>query len=70
MMERCLDRLIGRYCKIIMKEPGEEKATAVSALVNEIDHCSGFIMIESDQGTGCININSILAIKPKKRIKS
>jgi hypothetical protein len=67
MMERCLDKLIGKYCKIVIKEPGEQKATAISALVNEIDHTSGFIIIESYQGVGCLNINSILAIKPKKR---
>jgi len=66
MNGNCFDRLIGKYCKIVSREPGEKKANVVNGIVNEIDHEAGFIVVESKQGTGCLNINSIVAIKPKK----
>ena len=69
MNGKCVDRLIGKYCKIVTKEPGEKKATVVTGIVNEIDHEAGFIMIESSQGLGCLNIKTIIAIKPKKKLR-
>ncbi len=48
-----------------MKEPGEEKARVVSGMLREIDHDSQFIIVESHDGVGCLNINAIVAIKPK-----
>ena len=62
-----MDKLIGKYCKIVTKEPGEEKANVVTGIVKDIDHDEGFITIESKQGLGILNIKSILAIKPKKQ---
>ncbi len=69
MNGKCVDRLIGKYCKIVTKEPGVKKATIVTGVVNEVDHEAGFIMIESSQGVGCLNIKTIIAIKPKKKLK-
>ena len=69
MNGKCVDRLIGKYCKIVIKEPGVKKANVVTGIVNEVDHEAGFIMIESSQGVGCLNIKSIIAIKPKKKLK-
>ena len=69
MNDKCVDKLIGKYCKIVTKEPGVKKATVVTGIVNEVDHEAGFIMIESSQGVGCLNIKSIIAIKPKKKLK-
>jgi len=66
MNQRFVDRLVGRYCKIVTKEPGEEKARVISGIINEIDHEAGFLMIESSQGIGCLNLSTIIAIKPKK----
>jgi len=68
MNGKCVDRLIGKYCKIVTKEPGVKKATVVTGVVNEVDHEAGFIMIESNQGVGCLNIKTIIAIKPKKKL--
>ena len=67
MNGRCVDKLIGKYCKIVAKEPGEEKAGVVTGIIKDIDHDEGFITIESKQGLGILNIKSILAIKPKKQ---
>ena len=69
MNGKCVDRLIGKYCKIVTKEPGVKKATVVTGIVNEVDHEAGFIMIESSQGVGCLNLKTIIAIKPKKKLK-
>ena len=69
MNEKCVDRLIGKYCKIITKEPGEDRANVVTGIIMEIDHDAGFIMIESTQGMGCLNINTIVAIKPRREMK-
>ena len=69
MNEKCVDRLIGKYCKIITKEPGEDRANVVTGIIMEIDHDAGFIMIESIQGMGCLNINTIVAIKPRRGMK-
>jgi len=66
MKTNSLDRLIGTYCKIVMNEPGEEKARVVSGIVREINHDSQFIVVESCSGVGCLNISAIVAIKPKE----
>lgn len=64
-----VDRLIGKYCKIVTKEPGEKKATVVTGIVNDVDSEAGFIMIESIQGMCFLNIKTIVAIKPKKKLR-
>jgi len=67
MARNIMDRCIGRYCKIVTKEPGEEKASVVTGIVKDIDHDEGFITVESKQGLGILNIKSIVAIKPKAK---
>ena len=67
MINKCIDKLKGKECKIISHEPGEEKAHVIFGMISEIDHESGFIYVESDQGIGCISINSIEAIKPNNK---
>lgn len=56
---------IGKYCKIVTKEPGNDKSYVVVGIVKGIDHDTGFIAVESTQGLGCLSIDTILAIKPK-----
>ena len=67
MQGKCIDRMIGKYCKIVSKEPGENRAHVVNGIVTEIDHDAVFIVIESKDGIGCLNINSIEAIKPSNK---
>jgi len=69
MEEKYLGRLIGKYCKIVTKEPGEDKSHVITGLVKNIDHDDGFITIESWQGLGILNIKTIVAIKPKEQEK-
>ncbi len=51
MKEESLNRLLGKQCKIFTKEPGDEK----------------FIIIESIHGIDCLNMQSIVEIKPWKQ---
>ena len=67
MEKKFMDRLIGRHCKIISKEPGEERFHVVFGTIMLIDYNSGFMIIESNQGTGCLNIKTIEAIKPSNK---
>ena len=62
-----IDKCIGKYCKIVTKEPGEEKANVVTGIIKDIDHDEGFVTIESNQGVNCLNIKTIVAIKPKTK---
>ena len=67
MEEKCIGKLIGKYCKIVTKEPGEDKSHVVTGLVKSIEHEDGFLTIESHQDLGVLNISTIIAIKPKKQ---
>jgi flagellin FlaB len=62
-----MERLVGKYCKIVTKEPGEDRATVVTGILEDVDYKDGFILVDSDQGLGCLRINTIVAIKPGKR---
>jgi flagellin FlaB len=64
MEKRYMERLVGKYCKIVTKEPGEERASVVTGILEDVDYKDGFIMIDSSQGLGCLRIDTIIAIKP------
>ncbi|RLF57110.1 MAG: hypothetical protein DRN27_08385 [Thermoplasmata archaeon] len=67
MERKYVKRLVGKYCKIVTKEPGEQRASAIIGKIEEIDTDDGFVIIDSNQGLGCININTIVAIKPSSQ---
>jgi len=67
MKKRCIDRMVGKYCKIVTKEPGDDNAHVIFGLVKNIDHESGLVVIESHQGVGCLNMEIIEAIKPSNK---
>ena len=78
MEKKYMERLIGKYCKIVTKEPGEDRASVVTGILEDVDYQDGFILVDSEQGLGCLRINTIIAIKPghkhnqkhgKKKIK-
>ena len=64
MEKRYMERLVGKYCKIVTKEPGEERASVVTGILEDVDYKDGFILVNSSQGLGCLRINTIVAIKP------
>jgi flagellin FlaB len=67
MKKRYMDRFVGKYCKIVTKEPGESRASVVVGLLEDIDYEDGFILIDSDQGLGAVRIKTIVAIKPSNK---
>jgi len=60
-----MERLVGKYCKIVTKEPGEDRASVVTGILEDVDYKDGFILVDSKQGLGCLRINTIVAIKPR-----
>jgi hypothetical protein len=62
---KCLDKMIGKHCKIVTKEPGDKKVKVVHCKITDIDHNVGLVFIESYDGEGCLNIKTIEAIKPR-----
>jgi len=64
-----MERLVGKYCKIVTKEPGEDRASVVTGTLEDVDYKDGFILVDSKQGLGCLRINTIVAIKPGHKKK-
>ena len=69
MTRNIIDRCMGRYCKIVTKEPGGERTNVTFGIIKDIDYDEGFITIESKQGLGMLNIKTIVAIKPMEQEK-
>ncbi|MDG6217914.1 MAG: hypothetical protein QCI00_00545 [Candidatus Thermoplasmatota archaeon] len=64
MEKKYMERFVGRYCKIVTKEPGEKRSTITTGLLEDVDYEDGFIIIDSHQGLGALRISTIIAIKP------
>lgn len=71
MEKRYMERLVGKYCKIVTREPGEKRTNVVTGILENVAYKDGFIFVDSYQGLGCLRIDTIIAIKPgkKKKIK-
>lgn len=67
MVKKYMEMLKGSYCKIVTKEPGEDRASVITGILKDIDYKDGFVIIDSEQGLGCLSINTIVAIKPKSK---
>ena len=65
MEEKFIDRLIGRYCKIVTREPGEDRVHVIHGKLITIDYDAELLVVESKEGLGCLNIKTIEAIKPR-----
>ncbi len=59
-----MNRLIGKYCKIVTKEPGDERVSVIYGVLEEIDFKNEFILIDSDEGLGLFSFKAIVAVKP------
>jgi hypothetical protein len=67
MTENTIDKLKGQYCKIVLKEPGKQKASVISGYLKDVDHKKNFVIIESCEGLGMVKKDNIVAIKPIKK---
>jgi len=66
MKQNIMDRFLGKYCKIVTKEPSDAKARIATGIIKEIDNNAEFIVIESIQGIYCLSMQTIVAIKPSR----
>ena len=69
MEKKYMERLVGKYCKIVTREPGEKRASVVTGTLEDVDYKDGFILVDSEQGLGCLSISTIVAIKPGRKHK-
>ncbi len=67
MEKKYMERLVGKHCKIVTKEPGEDRANVVTGILEDVDYKDGFVLVNSEQGLGCLRINTIIAIKPAQK---
>ncbi len=67
MKGKTVDRFVDKYCKIVTNEPGDKRVHVIIGSITDIDHEAGFIIVESDQGSSFLDIESIVAIKPKAK---
>ena len=65
MKEDSVGKLVGKFCKIVTNEPGAEKTNTVTGILLDFDQDSGFVVIESAKGVFYLNIETIVAIKPR-----
>ena len=49
MEKKYMERLVGKYCKIVTKEPGEERASVVTGTLEDVDYKDGFVLVDSEQ---------------------
>ena len=70
MSKKTLNKLIGQYCKIVIKEPGNKKTSVMFGYLKDVDYKKNFVVLESSDGLGMINKNSIVAIKPSQQKKT
>lgn len=67
MEKKYLEKLVGQQSKFVTREPGEKTVKVITGTLEEIDYHDGFIVIDSDQGTGALRIENIVAIKPANK---
>jgi hypothetical protein len=56
--------------KKVVKKDGKERANVVVGILEDVDYKDGFILVDSEQGLGCLRIDTIIAIKPKTKEKT
>ena len=67
MKEESLKKLLGKQCKIVTKEPGDEKNHIVIGVIKEIEYDEEFIIIESSHGVGCPKLH-VVPVKSNKDV--
>ena len=66
MFRKNMDEMIGKYCKIVTREPGEKRANIVFGMLTNIDYDKGLVVVESNPSSVCLSIGTIVAIKARR----
>jgi len=69
MVKRFMDELIGKYCKIVAREPRYNRAHVIFGILKNIDYDKRLVVIESNPGIKCLSMESIVAMKPKNQTR-
>lgn len=65
MTSKNIDKLIHKHCKFIIREPSKERARVIFGTLEGIDYDAGLIIIKSNPNLLSLNLNSLVAIRPK-----
>ena len=66
MVGSTMDKLIGKYCKIVVREPGEERAHTIFGMLTNVDYDERLVLIKSNPCSVYLNLDTIVAIKPRR----
>jgi len=64
-----IKRMKGRNCKIVINEPGKEKASVIYGILKDTEYKKEFIIVETSTGLAMINKKNVIALKPHKEKK-
>ena len=64
MKSKYIEKLLGKYCKIITKNPGEKKGKVRIGFLEDINYLDNSIIIELKEGVDTIQVENIIAIRP------
>ena len=65
MKRNIMDRLIGKYCKFVVHEESKKRAHIIFGMLEDIDYDAGVVIIKSNPSLLSVDIENIVAIKPK-----
>jgi hypothetical protein len=63
MKPRYIEKLLGKYCKIITKKPGEKKGRVRIGFLEDINYLDNSVIIELKEGIDTIQVENIIAIR-------
>lgn len=63
MDQKYIERLVGKYCKIVIKAPGKKKGMVRIGLLEDINYLDNSITIELREGEDIVYVDEIIAIR-------
>ena len=67
-MEKKLKKLVGRYCKIVVKSADDKRAEVITGKLDKVSYRDGFLYLTTPQGPACYKIECVVAVKRIRRI--
>ena len=61
-----MNKLIGKYCKIVVRESGEKRAHTIFGMLTNIDYDERLAVIKSNPRSVYLSLDTIVAIKTRK----
>ena len=61
-----MDKLIGKYCNTVVREPGEKRAHIIFGMLTNIDYDERLVVIKFNPRSVYLSLDTIVAIKPRR----